>query len=59
MGLSYEEDEGLRNKAIAQWDFEKSLGVGYDGDEGEVISKIAEMEKNDEACYRATLEEGQ
>lgn len=59
MGLSYEEEAGIRNKAIAQWDFEKSLGVSYDGDEEEVISKIAEMEKNDEARYRAMLEEGQ
>lgn len=44
-------------EAEAVWDFEKTLGFSYDGEEGEVISKIAQMEEMDEARYRAMLAE--
>lgn len=43
----------FRKEAKVAWDFEKSLGIGCDGDEEEVISKIAELEEFDEARYRA------
>lgn len=44
-------------EAKAVWDFEKSLGIGYDGDERVVISKIAPIEEIGEARFRAMLAE--
>ncbi|KAE9463916.1 hypothetical protein C3L33_04206, partial [Rhododendron williamsianum] len=35
----------------------KTLGIGYDGDEREVISKIPQMKEIDEERYRAVLAE--
>ncbi|KAH7852063.1 hypothetical protein Vadar_020156 [Vaccinium darrowii] len=50
---------GRKNKVLdeakAIWDFEKNLGVSYNGDEKEVIRKYAEMEEMEEARYRAML----
>lgn len=42
----------LLNEAQAVWECNKLMGIGYDGDEDEVISKIAEMEAQDleKAC---------
>lgn len=47
----------ILNKAQAVWDAAKSLGIGYDGDEPEVISKIAHLEEIDEERYRVMLAE--
>lgn len=37
----------LLNEAKAIWAINKAAGIGYDGDEDEVISKIAEMRVQD------------
>lgn len=37
----------LLNEAQTIWEVNKVIGIGYDGDEEEVISKIAEMEAQD------------
>lgn len=37
----------LLNEAQAIWSVNKTMGIGYDGDEEEVISKIVEMEAQD------------
>lgn len=40
----------LLNEAQANWAVNKSMGIGYEGDEAEVISKIAEMEAERTNC---------
>ncbi|KAG5561291.1 hypothetical protein RHGRI_004352 [Rhododendron griersonianum] len=37
----------MPNEAQAVWACNKILGMGYDGDEDEVVSKIVEMEAQD------------
>lgn len=47
------------DEARVVWDFEKTQCIGHDGEEEEVISRIAHMEKKkikiDEEHYRAML----
>lgn len=48
----------ILNKAqVIIWDIDKSLGIGYDGDELEVISNISRLEEIDEQRYRVMLAE--
>lgn len=45
----------LLDQAQAIWTINKAIGIGYDGDENEVISKIAGMEAQNierAACQR-------
>lgn len=42
----------LLNEAQAVQDTKKTLGLGLDGDEGEVVSKIARMKEIDEVHSR-------
>lgn len=44
----------ILNKAQTIWELNKLVGIGYEGDEEEVISKIAEKiaEENDNASYQ-------
>lgn len=39
------------------WELNKSMGIGYDGDEAEVVSKIAHLEELDEAIFLNGVEE--
>lgn len=41
----------LLNDAQGVWEFNKSLGLGYDGDEGEVESRIAQLEEMDNEIF--------
>lgn len=39
----------ILSEAQAIWECNKIMGIGYEGDENEVISKIVQMEKQDAA----------
>lgn len=42
-------------KAREVWDLQKTTSMGYDGEEEDVIRRIAQMEEIDEERYRAIL----
>lgn len=51
------DDEEVLSKAKAMWDSHKSIGLSYDGDEEDVIRRIAHMEAMEEEQFRSLLEE--
>lgn len=38
------------------WEVKKTLGIGHDGDEAEVVSRIAHLEESDEEIFQKAAE---